>query len=56
MNAAKRLVLTIFFFYVRSPTARLAFDLGILALAELAQRIPDMTAVMALPLHVPVCL
>lgn len=35
------------FFYVRPPTARRAFDLGVLVLAELAQRIPDMTVVMA---------
>ena len=41
-GAAKRI-----FFYVRPPTARRAFDLGVLVLAELAQRIPDMTVVMA---------
>ncbi len=35
------------FFYVRPPTARRAFDLGVLVLAELAQRVPDMTVVMA---------
>ncbi|MNJ13173.1 D-inositol-3-phosphate glycosyltransferase [compost metagenome] len=35
------------FFYVRPPTARRAFDLGILVLAELAKRIPDITVVMA---------
>jgi glycosyltransferase involved in cell wall biosynthesis len=41
-GAAKRV-----FFYVRPPTARRAFDLGVLALAELAQRVPDVTIVMA---------
>ncbi|CAI8967320.1 hypothetical protein EMIT0P294_50138 [Pseudomonas sp. IT-P294] len=47
MNAATRLVLTIFFFYVRPPAARRVFDLDALVLAELAQCIPDMTFVMA---------
>ncbi|MGJ7514107.1 rhamnosyltransferase WsaF family glycosyltransferase [Pseudomonas baetica] len=41
-GAAKRV-----FFYVRPPTARRAFDLGVLVLAELAQRIPNITVVMA---------
>lgn len=35
------------FFYVRPPTARRAFDLGVLVLAELVRRIPDITVVMA---------
>ena len=35
------------FFYVRPPTARRAFELGVLALAELALRIPEVTVVMA---------
>ncbi|WJK08335.1 rhamnosyltransferase WsaF family glycosyltransferase [Pseudomonas fluorescens] len=35
------------FFYVRPPTARRAFDLGVLVLAELAQRMPAVTVVMA---------
>lgn len=41
-GAAKRV-----FFYVRPPTARRAFDLGVMVLAELAKRIPDLTVVMA---------
>ncbi|WP_426619375.1 glycosyltransferase [Pseudomonas rustica] len=35
------------FFYVRPPTARRAFELGVLVLAELARRIPNLTVVMA---------
>lgn len=35
------------FFYVRPPTARRAFDLGVLVLAELARRLPELTVVMA---------
>ena len=35
------------FFYVRPPTARRAFDLGVLVFAELARRRPDITVVMA---------
>jgi len=35
------------FFYVRPPTARRAFDLGVLVLAELARRLPQLTVVMA---------
>lgn len=35
------------FFYVRPPTARRAFELGILVLAELANRMPQLTVVMA---------
>ncbi len=35
------------FFYVRPPTARRAFDLGVLVLAELNRRVPDLTVVVA---------
>lgn len=35
------------FFYVRPPTARRAFDLGVLVLAELNKRIQGLTVVMA---------
>ncbi len=35
------------FFYVRPPTARRAFDLGVMVFAELAKRRPDITVVMA---------
>lgn len=35
------------FFYARPPTPRRAFDLGILILAELAKRLPDVEVVLA---------
>lgn len=35
------------FFYVRPPTARRAFELGVLIFAELQRRMPDITVVMA---------